>query len=102
MTTLQEIYAKLSPTDKIMVWSLVYLHILLAMFSIAMLIGREASIIGDAYGATLLAILGNLGAISGNSFLQKFGNRFVSKVETSVLTKETTSASPAAATSTAG
>jgi len=98
-----EIYHQLSPTDKIMVWSLLYLHILLGFFALAMLIGREAAIIGDAFSATLLAILGNLGALSGNVFLQKFGNRFVNRTQqTTVSTTETTSATPAASTSTAG
>lgn len=96
MPSMAEIYHQLSPTDKIMVWSLLYLHILLGFFALAMLIGREAAIIGDAFSATLLAILGNLGALSGNVFLQKFGNRFVNRTQTTVSTTETTNATPPA------
>lgn len=62
-------------SEEVMKWSLLYLHVLLAIFAIAILNGREASIIGDMFSVTLWAIVLNLGVISGNKALQKVADK---------------------------
>lgn len=68
-------------SEEIMKWSLAFLHLVLAILTIAVLQGKEASIIGDMFSATLWAIVLNLGVISGNKALQKVADKMPGKLK---------------------
>lgn len=68
-------------SDAIMKLSLLVLHILLLVFAAAILLGREADIIGRMFDTTCWAIILNLGVISGNKALQKVADKMPGKIK---------------------
>ena len=68
-------------SDQIIKLSALVLHILLLVFAAAILLGREAAIIGQMFDTTCWAIILNLGVISGNKALQKVADKMPGKLK---------------------